>query len=76
MCIASSDWPVWARIWVSPEAIAGSLPAIASGRPALSRNTIASSMFGSIPEFALAVSISGRSLATRAAVATAPPGWR
>ena len=74
MCIRSSDCPVWARIWVSPEATAGSLPAIASGRPALSRNTIASSRFGSIPELAVARSISGRSRATRAAVATAPPG--
>ena len=70
----SSDWPVWARIWVSPAASAGSLPAITCGRPALSTNTSASSRFGSIPVPVVTRSISGRKAATRAAVASAPPG--
>ena len=74
MCIPSSDWPVEARIWVSPAASTGSTPAITLGRPALSTNTSASSMFGSMLVPAVARSISGRNAATRAAVATAPPG--
>jgi hypothetical protein len=53
----SSDWPVWATICVSPAAADGSGPAIASGLPALSRNTIASTMFGSMPVPAVAASI-------------------
>ena len=73
----SSEEPVWARIWVRPEASAGSPPAITSGRPALSTKTSASSMFGSMPVPAVAASIMGRNAATRAAVASAPPGlWR
>ena len=74
MCIPSSDWPVEARIWVSPEAFAGSPPTITSGRPALSTNTSASRMFGSMLVPATAWSISPRHAATRAAVAGAPPG--
>ena len=74
MCIPSSDWPVCARIWVSPAAADGSVPAITSGRPALSTNTIASSMFGSIPVPRVAELISPRNAATLAAVASTPPG--
>jgi hypothetical protein len=74
MCIPSSDWPVDARIWVSPAASTGSAPAITFGRPALSTNTRASSMFGSTPVPATAASIIGRNAATRTAVASAPPG--
>ncbi len=70
----SRPWPVWARIWVSPAAALGSLPAITSGRPALSTNTMPSSTAGSIPVPALRRSISGRNGATRWAVASAPPG--
>ena len=47
---------------------------MACGRPALSRNTSPSTMFGSIPEPAVARSMAGRKAATRLAVATAPPG--
>ena len=74
MCIPSSDWPVWARICVSPEASAGSRPAITFGRPALSTNTSASRMLGSMFVPATAWSIRPRHAATRAAVASAPPG--
>ena len=42
-----AGWPVEATIWASPDASPGSLPAITSGRPALSRKTIASSRSGS-----------------------------
>ena len=73
--MASSDWPVSATIWVSPEAFAGSLPpAITSGRPPLSRNTTASSVSASTPPSRVAASTSGRSRSTRRAVANTPPG--
>ena len=73
----SSDCPVWATIWVSPAALAGSRPpAMTSGRPPDSRNTIASSVSGSTmpPLLAAARSTCGRQAATRRAVAVTPPG--
>ena len=57
-----------------PGGVGGVVPAITLLRPALSTNTSASSMFGSTPVPAVAASISGRSAATRAAVAITPPG--
>ena len=61
-------------IWVSPVAFAGSPPAITSGIPALSRNTIPSSVAGSIAVPVAAASIWRWNAATRRAVAIAPPG--
>ena len=57
-----------------PAASAASLPAITLLRPALSTNTSASTMFASTPVPAVAALISGLSAATRAAVASTPPG--
>jgi hypothetical protein len=74
MCIPRSEVPVSARICVSPAASAGSVPAITSGRPALSTNTRPSSRSGSMPVPLTAWSIIGRKAATRRAVASAPPG--
>ena len=62
------------RIWVRPAAARGSGPAMASGSPALSRKTTASSVSGSIPAAAAAFSICGRQRSTRFAVAATPPG--
>ena len=51
---------VSARICVSPDAAAGSSPAMTSGRPPLSRNTIASTRSASKPLPSTASSTSGR----------------
>jgi hypothetical protein len=72
--IPSRSIPVEARIWVSPEAASTSLPAITSGRPALSRKTIASIRSGSTSAPLAAVSISSRQRAVRFAEASTPPG--
>ena len=52
--------PVEATICVSPDAAAGSPPAIASARPALSRKTIASITFGEKPLWRAARTMNGR----------------
>ena len=61
-------------IWVRPEAELGVPSAITWLRPALSKKTIASSVFGSTPAGPAACSIRRRHFAVRSAVATTPPG--
>ncbi len=61
-------------ICASPDANSGVLPAITSGRPALSRKTSASSRSGLTSCAAAALSISWRHSAVRFALAITPPG--
>jgi maltose alpha-D-glucosyltransferase / alpha-amylase len=63
-----------ARICVSPAACLTSWPAITSGRPALSRKTIASTKSGSKPLPSITSSIRGRYAAVLLALAVTPPG--
>jgi hypothetical protein len=65
---------VSARIWVSPDALTGSPPAMTSARPPLSRKTIASRMSASTSLPRTASSTNGRYCSVRRAVANTPPG--
>ncbi len=74
--MSSRFWPVSARICVSPAAPSIPPGASTSGRPALSRNTSASSRSGFTPAAFAAASTGSRNSATRLAVSAAPPGER